>query len=803
MRLSTSIKVACPGLVLALACLLPTSTQAQTSQAITLDPPAGWELQVHTMNSKGETLPPAPANFRRLGEATVGQQADLHTLTLRFSQTTKITHISVTGDFSVEQGGSCVEGNVYGRGTTCRMLVRFTPQGAGNRLGKLTISNTASPTPDAFGLGGYGYMPILSFIPSVINTVAGTYPSKAGLLNGAQNLTVDGGDTIWIADTGNGIIRNIDSTGVIRTLASGYTGVSGIAVDTFGEDYFDVPSAGKMYEIYDYGPVVQVSGTGTASCPASAPCTLSSEALGTPGEMSMDPYNNLFFVDNHNGAAFSTVQPTPANLIFLYDPFPYQQSPSAAMAVDAGDNLYSLWAISGVCEIVQQSLYNAENNNVAFNKIAGGHTCGFAGDGGLAGNAEIGAKIGQIAFDAAGDLYFTDTNSNRVRRIDYNTGIIRTIAGNGGPYYGGDFGMATVANVDVPTGVAVDSQGQVYIINGTTVSNAQVVRKIAATGLLSFPGVLKGSHTTLNIVVTNTGNQVMQLTNTAFTGTNAADFSVDPTTTSCVLTPGATLDSRQTCQIGFKFAPSAGGARTANFVFLDNTALNSNTIQLAGTGTLPAATFHITSPTNGASYASGTAVPFSASVTGTSPAPTGTVQFKVDGANYGSPVTISSGTASTSVTGLTTTSHTLSATYSGDSNYAAGGPISVTITVTTTAAQPANSLVTLAPISARAAATSCAPAAFAVIVSSTTNDLPTGDVRLLDGATVLATGSLVNGKVMLNGNALAMGTHNLVAHYVGDPLHLPANSSALTEVVSHPGGCMPVGRPAMPHFRLQ
>lgn len=62
--------------------------------------------------------------------------------------------------------------------------------------------------------------------------------------------------------------------------------------------------------------------------------------------------------------------------------------------------------------------------------------------------------------------------------------------------------------------------------------------------------------------------------------------------------------------------------------------------------------------------------------------PTGTVQFKVDGSNYGSAVTLSSaGTASTSVTGLTVTTHTLSATYSGDSNYAAAGPISVSITV--------------------------------------------------------------------------------------------------------------------------
>src|SRR5437868_3050620 len=270
-----------------------------------------------------------------------------------------------------------------------------------------------------------------------------------------------------------------------------------------------------MYEIYDYGPVVQASGTGTISCPASSPCTLSSEALGTPGEMSMDPYNHLFFVDSHQGGALSTVQPTPANLIFLYDPFPYQTSPANPAAIDASDNIYSLWASSGNCEIVQQTLYNAENNNAAFTKIAGGHTCGFSGDGGLAGNAEIGNSIGQFVFDAAGDMYFSDTKNQRVRRIDYNSGIIRTIAGNGTAGYTGDGSKATSAKLNNPTGVAVDSQGAVYIIsNSATTGTAQVIRKVGPQGFVAFPNQGKGTASVPQFVkVTNTGNSAMVLTN--------------------------------------------------------------------------------------------------------------------------------------------------------------------------------------------------------------------------------------------------------------------------------------------------
>lgn len=691
MKLNTHFKMASAGLVLALACLLPVPAQTHAVSAITLDPPTGLDLQAHTMDSKGNLLPPAPANFRRLGEAHAGELADLHTLTLRFSQNTRITAISVTKDFKVEQGGSCVTGNVYQKGATCRLLVRFTPQGPGNRRGVLTVANTASATPDGFGLGGYGYSPVISFTPSLITTVPGTYPSNKGLLSGAQNLTIDGGDSLYIADTGNGIIRYIDSSANIKSLASGYSSPLGIAVDTFGDVYFDEPNANIMYEIYNYGLIVSASGTSTGGCTVSLPCTLATHQIYLPAEMSMDPYNHLFFVEETEGAAISTVQPQPGNLIFLYDPFPYQDSPSSAMAVDANDNLYTLWATSGNCEIQQSSLYNAEYDNVFFTKVAGGRTCGFAGDGGLAGNAEIGSTIGQIAFDVAGDLYFSDTVNQRVRRIDFNSGVIRTIAGNGTASYSCDGCGSTVAGLSYPTGVGVDSQGQVYIISGTgtTSGGPQVIRKVTSTGVHYMGSAAIGTHSAPGIVlVTNTGNYPLIETNAVFTGTNPGDFSVDPNTTSC-LTPAGDLEEGATCQIGFICTPSAAGLRSAVFTALDNSVNNSNVIDVSCTGTTPPAITRITSPTSGALVTSGSVVSFAVSVTSASgPVPTGTVQFRVDGSNHGAPVTISSGAASTSVTGLSNTSHTLSASYSGDSHYAAGAPVSVTVSVTPPVAHP-------------------------------------------------------------------------------------------------------------------
>ncbi|MGP8250792.1 MAG: choice-of-anchor D domain-containing protein, partial [Terracidiphilus sp.] len=611
----------------------------------------------------------APANFHAFASARVGEIADEEQLTLNFSASTQLTHIESTKDFVIDPASGCQVGNRYAEGESCTLLVRFTPQGAGRRLGKLTVSNTASPQPMAFGLGGSGYAPIISFTPAIITTVPASHPSNVALLSGAQNLAVDGSDSLYVADSGNDVIRYMDSSGNFKSLATTSTAPLGIAVDTFGEVYFDTPSTDFMYEVFDYGPVVQASGTGTDNCPSTTPCELENEALATPGMMSIDPDNNLFFADNTRGAALSTVQPLLATLIYLYDPFTYQTTPSSAMAVDAGDNLYSLWYDGGECEIAQQSLYNAEIPEVIFNKIAGGHTCGFSGDGGQAGNAEIGSLIGQMAFDILGNLYFSDTNNQRVRRIDYTTGQINTIAGNGTAGYTGDGGDALFAELNTPTGVAVDSQGQVYIISSAGLALGQIIRKLGPNGQLGFGTQLRSTSSAAHLVtVANTGNSAMTLTRAYIGGTNTGDYKIDPNTTSCNLTAGATLAAGQSCKVGIIFTPAAAGTRSASLIFLDNTVTNMNTVGLAGTGTLPLPTFTITAPASSATETSGTAFTFSVSVTSSGTQPTGTVTMLLNGtAISGSPATLNgSGVASLSVTSTKTGSNTLSATYNGD-----------------------------------------------------------------------------------------------------------------------------------------
>src|SRR5271168_1774557 len=87
--------------------------------------------------------------------------------------------------------------------------------------------------------------------------------------------------------------------------------------------------------------------------------------------------------------------------------FTYQEASTDAFAVDTNDNLYSFWANGGICAIATQTFSNAAISFYIYSKFAGSRNCGFSGDGGQANSAEIGKVVSQIAFDLAGNVYFS------------------------------------------------------------------------------------------------------------------------------------------------------------------------------------------------------------------------------------------------------------------------------------------------------------------------------------------------------------------------------------------------------------
>ena len=101
-----------------------------------------------------------------------------------------------------------------------------------------------------------------------------------------------------------------------------------------------------------------------------------------------------------------------------------------------------------------------EASSYTITTIAGTDPAG--GDGGPATEALLTFPF-SAALDSQGHLYIADTENNLVRKVDAESGVITTFAGTGEKGFGGDGGPATEAKLDWPTGVAVDSAGNVYI----------------------------------------------------------------------------------------------------------------------------------------------------------------------------------------------------------------------------------------------------------------------------------------------------------------------------------------------------
>src|SRR5205823_3746873 len=106
---------------------------------------------------------------------------------------------------------------------------------------------------------------------------------------------------------------------------------------------------------------------------------------------------------------------------------------------------------------------------------------GFAGDGGPASAALLNGPF-DVAFDAAGNLYFSDTFNCRIRRVDAQSGVISTIAGNGDKGYSGDGGVATAAALNEPYGIVLDRAGNIFIADRL---NRRVRRIDAASGIIT------------------------------------------------------------------------------------------------------------------------------------------------------------------------------------------------------------------------------------------------------------------------------------------------------------------------------
>ncbi len=143
------------------------------------------------------------------------------------------------------------------------------------------------------------------------------------------------------------------------------------------------------------------------------------------------------------------------------------------VAVDRAGNLY-------IADSSNDRVRRVDRQTGVITTVAGSGERGFAGDGGPATAAQFHFPHG-IALDAAGNLFVTDAGNHRVRRIEAGSGVVSTVAGTGQIEFYGDGGPATAAGLFVPRGVALDSQGALYISD----TQHGCIRKVDRDGRIS------------------------------------------------------------------------------------------------------------------------------------------------------------------------------------------------------------------------------------------------------------------------------------------------------------------------------
>ncbi|WP_234125051.1 X2-like carbohydrate binding domain-containing protein [Clostridium hydrogenum] len=361
-----------------------------------------------------------------------------------------------------------------------------------------------------------------------INTIAGTgtagYTGDGGLAKSAQlrrpgAVAVDNSGKIYIADTNNNVIREIDTGGNISTIAgtgtAGYTGdgheaksaqlnaPQGVAVDREGNVYIADTSNNVIREIDTGGNISTIAGTGTAGNTGDGAAAKSAKLNGPCG-VAVDSKGNIFIADTSNNAIrevdtnkdISTIAGSGSDgsiiKASLFYPF--------GVAVDSHDNIY---IADTTHDLIREIDTSGNMNTIAGAGMGQEGDGGYSGDGGLATNALLDSPCG-VAVDSSGNVYISDTYNNLIRKVDFQTKKISTIAGRpgwyGGGYYG-DGGLASSAEVNYPNGMAIDSSGNIYIADSLN----NVIRKIGLP-VSSYTLTYDGNGNTAGTVPTDSNS---------------------------------------------------------------------------------------------------------------------------------------------------------------------------------------------------------------------------------------------------------------------------------------------------------
>ena len=783
-----------------------------------------------------------------------------------------------SGDFAAGAGlSTCGTTTFAAPGATCTQRVAFTPAAPGLRVGAVVLLDATGKllgeTPIyGTGTGGLAVLVPGNTLPfagngSYLDAVQDGILALNAELYSPAGVAMDGAGNLYIADSQHNRIRMVCG-------ASGTATINGVGISCAGK-------AGQIFTVAGGGTVC-----GGAGDLFGDDCPATQAVLDQPGGIALDGAGNLYIADTGNNvirevsAATGVISIAAGNSaglhgyagdgtsatlagVFLYGP--------QGVAVDAAGDIFvadtNNQVIRVVCAVASGPFCSGETVGDIYTLAGeyygpfGNGVGGYNGDGGLATASTLNLPYG-LAFDAAGDVLIADTGNNRIREINAATLKISTVAGDGTPGFSGDNAAAILAELDAPTGIALDPAGDLYI--GDT-QNSRIRKVNAASGFISTlavggneylvgtdtldPVAVKGPQGLIVDVqgdvffantedmrvweiesnlaaldftatpirqgnvsaakfqtVENDGNDVA--TPLAFTsiaaGTNA-EIDTAIGAGECVTTTPLAVDGE--CTVGVYFAPAAAPALAVNTTEVGTVSAAYNTVAaIAGPNSpLAIVAVGVAEPLNGTTTTVsatpdpslyGQAVTFTVTVTtgaGTGNL-TGTVTI-ADTFNGGTvnlaqnlALTLNGagdqGTATFITSTLAVGVHTIVVTYAGDPQH---GPSSSIDNGVSPWSQIVEEQTSIALVSSANPSQVGQSVTFTATVTAPDGGgiLPDGQLSFLDGTTSLATVQLVGGVAAYTTSTLTAGAHPITAVYAGDDTKeiLGETSQVLTQDV--------------------
>lgn len=596
---------------------------------------------------------------------------------------------------SVASGTSCP--NVVAG--SCTIEVQFQPTAPGRRQGIVELNDASGNALLNISLDAAGTGPLAAFGPGTISTFAGATsaggsgPTVTAPLGAPTSIAEDGFGNHYIADQKANKVFKITAAGVVSTFAgtgaAGFSGDGGpatsaalngpmsVLVDGAGFVFIADTGNNVIRLVDNHGTITTYAGQFYA--PGSTPppvCTAATEPMGdgcpgnrivlnAPTDLVFCHAQNLHISDKGNNRvrtidrvsydAFTQV----GNGVAGYNGDGEMNTSAelngpTGLAMDAANFIY---VVDTGNHIIRKTLLTGTTPNPISTVAGVPGSAGYSGDGSPAINAQLNDPHG-VQVDPAGDIYISDSGSQVVRKVNVATGNISTVAGTATAGFTGDSGSPASGQLNVPSGMLLDELGNLYIadsLNGA-------IRKVDVSDApaLTFASTVVGAVSPAqDVLVMNLG--VSPLTIGPISA--PANYSLAGADTSCGLS-SQTLNAATSCVLGVEFAPTAAGNMTGNIVLADNSNPASQTIALSGSAAPQAETYTLAAATSTLSMA---------------PGGSATAMLTLNSTNYAGTVSF---TASVSSTNGTPADVTATAT---PVTLAAGGTGTSTVTISANA----------------------------------------------------------------------------------------------------------------------